>query len=405
METHAVYIHIPFCRHRCAYCDFTTYAGLDSLIPEYVDAVQREIRSLTESSGKWFPVCSVFFGGGTPSLLPASSIAKIIHTLDSCFNLSPKAEISLEANPGTLSFSYLSDLKSAGINRLSLGMQSAHPLELAFLERQHHFDDVLESVKWARRARFDNLSLDLIFGLPEQAIDIWDESLTQALNFSPEHFSLYALTLEQGTPMHQWAARGLISEPDSDLAAEMYELACEKLSGTGYIQYEISNWARGNDDLGMRNPDLLFNLHWACRHNLQYWRNLPYFGFGAGAHGFVGGFRTSNTRSPLTYIQHLSQSSHESIFPRTSATTGFQPINRQTEMSETLMMGLRLTLEGVSRSEFKARFNLDFCDEFASQIEKLIALDLLEFLGPDKDRLRLTPRGRLLGNQVFLEFV
>ncbi len=284
-------------------------------------------------------------------------------------------------------------------------MQSAHPLELAFLERQHRFDDVLESVKWARQTGIDNLNLDLIFGLPEQSIEIWEGTLTQALNLAPEHFSLYALTLEQGTPMHTWANRGLIPEPDPDLAAEMYELACEKLSLAGYLQYEISNWARAKGVHEINNENLHPAPDWACRHNLQYWRNQPYFGFGAGAHGFLDGFRTSNTLSPAAYIRQSSESADRHPFPFTPATANFHPIDQQTEMGETMMMGLRLTREGVSRAGFRARFDQDIYEIFAFQIDKLMDWGLLEWANSDQDILRLTPRGRLLGNRVFSEFV
>jgi oxygen-independent coproporphyrinogen III oxidase len=412
MESHSVYIHIPFCRHRCAYCDFNTYAGLSHLIPDYVYALQREIQILTHSVNERFPVHTIYFGGGTPSLLPISGVAKILHTLDACFDLVPNAEISLEANPGTLSLSYLQDLRSIGINRLSLGMQSAHPRELAFLERLHLFDDILESVRWARKAGFDNLSLDLIFGLPDQPLEIWEGSLDQGLNLAPEHFSLYSLTIEKGTPMYDWANHGLISTPDPDLAAEMYELASEKLSAAGYLQYEISNWARENSNGQMRivgsnstfeNPQS--ELGRACRHNLQYWRNRPYFGFGAGAHGFVGGYRLSNTLAPLTFIRRLTQSPNLRTFPHTPATVHSQPIDRQTEMNETMMMGLRLTREGVSRDAFKTRFGEDLSEFYAESVDKYVDLQLLEWGGEKKDILRLTPRGYLLGNQVFSEFV
>ncbi len=401
MEAYSVYIHIPFCRHRCAYCDFNTYAGLENLIPEYVDAIQHEIQFLTQSANERFRVHTIFFGGGTPSLLPAFFIAKILHTLDANFELVPDAEVSLEANPGTLSQSYLHDLRSAGINRLSLGMQSAHPRELAFLERLHRFDDVLESVKWSRQVGFDNINLDLIFGLPEQSLEIWEGSLDQALNLAPEHFSLYALTLEKGTPMHNWASRGRISEPDPDLAAEMYELACDKLSRAGYRQYEISNWAKANDN----KKSVLDNSNLVCRHNLQYWRNRPYFGFGAGAHGFANGFRISNILAPSKYIKRNSGIVDLHPFPFTPATDSFQPIDCQTEMNETLLMGLRLTNEGVSQSAFKARFDQEMVEVFAIQIDKLIGWDLLEWEGKENDILRLTPRGRLLGNRVFSEFI
>jgi oxygen-independent coproporphyrinogen-3 oxidase len=376
-----------------------------------VYALQREIQILTQSTQKRFPVHTIYFGGGTPSLLPISGIAKILHTLDACFDLMPDAEISLEANPGTLSFSYLQDLRAVGVNRLSLGMQSAHPRELIFLERQHRFDDILESVKWSRKAGFDNLSLDLIYGLPEQPLEIWEGSLDQGLNLSPEHFSLYALTLEIGTPMQNWADRGLISEPDPDLAAEMYELAGEKLSAAGYLQYEISNWARGNAENEIQNAESRPPIHppsftpeLACQHNLQYWRNRPYFGFGAGAHGFLAGFRLSNTLAPLTYIRRLATAPHVRTFPQSPATVNAQPIDLKTEMNETMMMGLRLTQEGVSRAVFQARFGEDLCEIFSETIDRFINLQLLEMVEND-DILRLTKRGYLLGNQVFSEFV
>jgi oxygen-independent coproporphyrinogen-3 oxidase len=370
-------------------------------------------------SGERLRVHTVYFGGGTPSLLPAFSIAKILHTLEACFELVPEAEISLEANPGTLSLSYLQDLFAIGVNRLSLGMQSAHPRELAFLERHHCFDDVLESAKWTRQAGIDNLSLDLIFGLPEQPIEIWDESLNQALNLDPKHFSLYSLTIESGTPMHSWAARGLIHLPDPDLAAEMYELACEKLSTAGYMQYEISNWAKVNSARRMRNddskvvPQISYSarcvpnstFYWACHHNLQYWRNQSYFGIGSGAHGFAGGLRISNVLTPKAYIQRLALPVSLPAFPRTPATVSVLTIDRKMEMSETMMMGLRLTQEGVSRTAFHARFNRDLYDVFDSQIDKLIDCGLLEWVGQNDDILRLTPPGRLLGNRVFSEFI
>ena len=254
------------------------------------------------------------------------------------------------------------------------------------------------SVKWIRQAGFDNLSLDLIFGLPQQPVETWVASLTQGLNLAPEHFSLYALSLEQGTPMQNWADRGLIPEPDPDVAAEMYDMACEMLVAAGYVQYEISNWAQVNGSSGE-------NLEWACQHNLQYWRNKPYFGFGAGAHGFVDGFRTSTVLAPEVYIKVISEAADFPIFPRTPATVNAQPIDRQTEMGETMMMGLRLTREGVSKLEFQARFDQDIRDVFGPQIDKLLGWDLLEWAGIEKDILRLMPRGRLLGNQVFTEFV
>lgn len=394
MYVYSLYLHIPFCRHRCCYCDFNTYAGQEDLIPAYVSALCREIELLAAAADQPPQVGTVFFGGGTPSLLPAAHLQCILGSLDDHFELQSKAEITLEANPGTLSPGYLRELHSSGITRLSLGMQSANPDELALLERGHDYGDVANAVAWSRQAGFENLSLDLIFGLPYQTLYSWQQNLRLAVSLQPEHLSLYALTLEHGTPMQSWVAKGLLSEPDGDLAAEMYEWADEYLAEGGYPQYEISNWA-GSRRAG---ADL------RCRHNLQYWRNLPYLGLGAGAHGYAGGARTANVLSPAAYIQRL-QNGGARQFPRTPATANFQLIDKQTEMGETLMMGLRLTQEGVSKAAFKDRFGINLEEKYGREIRELQSIALLEWAGNDDDRLRLTSGGRLLGNQVFMRFI
>ena len=402
MDAYSIYIHIPFCRHRCAYCDFNTYAKQEHRIPEYVEALLREIQCITDLKPEPFPIHTVYFGGGTPSLLSISDIKQVIDKISKQFQLLSGSEISLEANPGTLSEKYLRALREIGVNRISLGMQSGNSQELEFLERQHRFEDVTNAVNWARRAGFDNLSLDLIFGLPEQSIETWEESLNQAINLAPEHFSLYALTIESGTPLGRWAARGMVPMPDPDRAADMYEIANAKLTDAGYLQYEISNWAKMKEETPLadsHSPDL------ASRHNLQYWRNQPYFGFGAGAHGFVNHSRTTNVLAPGSYIKRLSKGNLDLAFPKTPATVEIQTIDRETEMGETMMMGLRLTREGVSRKFFQTRFNIDMALIYQAQIQKMKKFGLLEWSGPDNDRLRLTPQGYFLGNQVFSEFV
>jgi oxygen-independent coproporphyrinogen-3 oxidase len=398
MVSYSIYMHIPFCGHRCGYCDFNTYAGLEDLIPAYVRALCLEINSVTLAAGERLPAHTVFFGGGTPSLLPAEALKQILVALGASFVLSPQAEISQEANPGTLSLSYLQEIRRLGINRLSLGVQSANPNELRLLERQHDYGDVIQAVTWARQAGFDNLNLDLIFGLPDQSLDSWQRTLELALGLQPEHFSLYALTLEHGTPLEHWAQRGLISEPDPDLAAEMYEWATQRLSAASYDQYEISNWA------SRRKGKLL-----ACRHNLQYWRGLPYLGLGAGAHGYAASQRTVNVISPQVYIQRCRQptekDAHRPAFPQTLATQTLTYVDRQAEIGETMMMGLRLVEEGVSDTAFRERFGQPLRQVFGAQIERLARLGLLEWAGPQDDTLRLSERGRLLGNQVFMEFI
>lgn len=400
MEPISLYLHIPFCRHRCSYCDFNTYAGLESLIESYVRALCKEARILAEKAGRRLWVHTVFFGGGTPSLLSVELLQQILDTLATCYELSQDVEISLEANPEGLSQVYLRELKSSGVNRLSLGMQSADPEELRLLEREHDYFAVKRAVQNARQSGFTNVNLDLIFGLPYQTLERWQQNLQLAVSLEPEHLSLYCLTLEHGTPMAQWVTRGLLPEPDADLAADMYEWSCDFLGAHGYRQYEISNWAKSDGAGGIL----------ACRHNLQYWRELPYLGLGAGAHGFAAGYRTANVRSPQAYIQRLLEGYSEVLsarggFPKSPATIEVLSIDKSTEMNETMLMGLRLTKEGVSRKAFHRRFDERLEDVFGKTIVELQHQGLLELVPPDHDRLRLTPRGRLLGNRVFVHFV
>ncbi len=395
MDPYSIYLHIPFCQHRCGYCDFNTYSGLDSLIPRYVDALCQEIQFLSGSMERALPVHTIFFGGGTPSLLPPNELEKILQTLDSVFTLQSGLEVTLEANPGTLSQAYLSDLRSLGVNRLSLGVQSAHPEELLLLERQHDYLDVIQAVTWAHLAGFDNLNLDLIFGLPGQELPAWQGTLNLALGLHPQHISLYALSVEHGTPLSHWVGRGLLADPDPDVQADMYEWASERLDRAGYGQYEISNWG-----LEVAGGEIQ-----ACRHNLQYWRNLPYLGLGAGAHGFASGMRTADVLAPAAYIQRMGLSSPGLSFPRTPATQSAQLVDQSTEIGETMMMGLRLTREGVSRVSFLERFGLDLEGHFHKEISELVSVGLLEWAGEGNEILRLTTRGRLLGNQVFMRFI
>jgi len=423
--TYSVYLHVPFCKQRCSYCDFNTYAGMESLIPEYVDALCSEIQYLSDSCNERLPVHTIYFGGGTPSLLSVDQVEHILNILGSCFDLQPDFEASLEANPGTLSYNQLLNLHKLGINRLSLGMQSADPMELTLLQRIHDPSQVIQSVNWARGAGFTNLNLDLIFGLPEQSMETWRRSLNLALDLEPEHFSLYALTLEKGTALEHWVKRGLISDPEADLAADMYEWAIEILSKYCYVQYEISNWARIRKETPEK-PSSSKNT-FACRHNLQYWRNLPYLGFGAGAHGYARKVRTANVASPIEYInrfsvikrqfptssrqtatiQHRFQdvSEQNTTFPETPATQDSLPIDLATEIGETMMMGLRLTEEGVSQEVFYQRFGQTILEIYGTQIERLTSIGLLEWAGKDQDVLRLTSKGRFLGNRVFVEFL
>jgi oxygen-independent coproporphyrinogen-3 oxidase len=400
---YSLYLHIPFCTHRCAYCDFNTYAGQEAMIPAYVDALCREInfvgiRAERSVSGEEAQAHTIFFGGGTPSLLSPPQFDSIIESIRSAFALTSNAEITIEANPGTVSYENLLRLREIGINRISYGVQSANAFELRMLERAHNFLDVIEAVTSARKAGFDNLNLDLIYGLPEQTLQTWQTTVKRILDLYPEHISAYALTLEHGTPFGRWASKGLLPLPDPDLAAEMYEWLGETLEANGYVQYEISNWARTNSDFRIQNSEFM------CRHNLQYWRSLPYLGFGAGAHGYANGYRYSNVLRIKTYIERLN-TDHRSLitdFPLSPATVNRHRQSREDDMSEYMLNNLRLVRAGVAESDFRSRFGRGLLDVYPGEVEELLRVGLLEH---EDGIYRLTPRGRLLGNQVFMRFV
>jgi oxygen-independent coproporphyrinogen-3 oxidase len=227
---YSIYLHIPFCKHRCAYCDFNTYAGQEDSIPSYVTALINEIEAVSALKSNPIHVHTIFFGGGTPSLLSAAEIDSILQALRTAFTITPGAEMSIEANPGTISPEKLNAIRESGINRISFGVQSSNTEELRMLERIHDFFTVIEAVSSARKAGFDNLNLDLIYGLPEQTLSTWQTTLQRIVDLNPEHISAYALTLEHGTPFGRWSSKGLLPLPDPDLAAEMYEYAEEFLA-------------------------------------------------------------------------------------------------------------------------------------------------------------------------------
>jgi oxygen-independent coproporphyrinogen-3 oxidase len=394
MLDHSIYLHIPFCQKRCAYCDFNTWAGKGHLIPDYVDALRKEVRGVAASSPERIPVKSIYFGGGTPSLLDAGQLQKIFDALRQGFELLPDCETTMEANPGTVSLDYFQRVRELGINRLSLGVQSSSPEELRFLGRIHDYPDAIHAVEWARQIGFDNISLDLIFGIPGQSLESWKNTLKLAVSLAVEHLSLYALTIEEGTPLGRWVSQGAVSTPDDDLAADMYEWAEIVLEDAGYQHYEISNWGKRLGE----------NWIASSRHNLQYWRNLPYLGLGAGAHGSSMGYRMENVHPIEEYIQCMD-THRQAEFPFSPATKVHTLIDQWTEIQETMMMGLRLVDEGVSRQQFLGRFGNPIDYYYERDIDELQRKGLLEDSGANGDRLRLTRRGRLLGNQVFVHFV
>jgi putative oxygen-independent coproporphyrinogen III oxidase len=441
MNSLGLYIHIPFCRAKCAYCDFNSYPGLDSLHNRYVQAVVAEIRLMASEHGP-LPVDSVYIGGGTPTVLPVPLLIQLLAACQAHFDLAPSAEITVEANPGTVDPGVLQNLRVAGVNRLSLGIQSFSDPELRLLGRIHSADQSRQAVATARQAGFENLSLDLIYNLPGQSLSDWSFSLEQALQRTPEHLSLYALSLEEDTPLANGVARGELSAPDPDVAADMYILAEECLWRACYVHYEISNWARRAtatraaaqaphslchsehreesrpiertkmpltcDDhersqhvRGDCAPQQDEILHCAqddieeqrrapvCRHNLKYWRREPYFGLGAGAHSFFREQRYYNVADPEDYVLRTERGS--------SVQESDEVISVAEAMGEAMILGLRL-MEGIGVGDFTQRYGHSPRALYSSQLAELTQLNLIEVT---PDILRLTPRGRLLANRVF----
>jgi oxygen-independent coproporphyrinogen-3 oxidase len=394
MESMALYIHIPFCHTKCPYCDFNTYARKEHLIPDYIGALTKEIRLWGEllDAPK---INTIFFGGGTPSYLETDALEHIVHTALSSFRVQDKAEITIEANPGDITEEKLRAWMRVGVNRISIGAQSLDDDLLGIMGRRHSAEQVSESLRMARKAGFSNVNLDLIYGVPHQSMNQWSTTLDSVVALGPDHLSLYCLTLEDGTPMKRLVEDKHLPEPNGDLAADMYTLASNMLANDGYSHYEISNWARQG---------------YESRHNLVYWRNLPYLGVGPGAHSYVRGHRFSNLLSPEIYIRKvasckaalLTGHSFGSFLQQRSLAVGWsEEIEKRMEMGETLMMGLRLA-DGIRYQEFRRRFGVDLGQVYRRQIDELTALGLLE---EHESSVRLTPRGYLLGNEVFMRFL
>lgn len=373
-----LYLHVPFCRAKCRYCDFVSYPGMEELFSPYVQALCREISlaaPVPAREGRTNP--TLYIGGGTPTVLPPAGLEALLRACAGVLDLAG-AEITVEANPGTLSPEHLRLLCSWGVKRLSLGAQSFSPAALRLLGRIHSAAEIDQSLAWARRAGPLQVNLDLIFGLPDQTLAAWRRDLEEALAREPEHLSLYALSLEEGTPLASVVLSGDLPPPDEDTAAEMYRWAEERLAGAGYEHYEISNWAR---------PGC-----WS-RHNIAYWRDEDYVGCGAAAHSHAGRRRWANTGDVTAYIASLEAGR--------LPVADEEEVDRPTAMGETMMLGLRL-LAGVPRAVFAARYGMELEAVYGPILEELVSQGLLEV---DTAGARLTQRGRLLGNQVFARFL
>jgi oxygen-independent coproporphyrinogen-3 oxidase len=377
-----IYIHIPFCAHICPYCDFTTYAGKNAIIPRYVDAVVRELEVSGEShDGR--EVATIFVGGGTPSLLTIEQMTTIIDACRASFPVDADAEISIEANPNGLTPDLLAGYRAAGVNRLSIGAQTFDRRGLRTLGRHHEADDVLVALKSAQDAGFDNVSLDFIFGWPGQTLARWGEDLDRLIALGADgldHLSLYSLIVEPGTPFADAAARGILHMPDDDATADMYELAMTKLAQAGWTHYEVSNWSRLPERFS--------------RHNALYWQHGDYYGIGAGAHGTIRGVRTMNQPLPETYCATVEAGR--------SPHSNSEVIDLAMARGETMMVGLRLLREGVNGTAFAARYDATLDQVYGEPISELIAIGMLE---RTDDGVRLTPRGLMLANDVAARFL
>ena len=390
-----LYVHVPFCKTKCPYCDFNTYQGIENLIEPFLPALTAEIKCWGEALANP-PVKSIFFGGGTPSYLPQGYVEQILASIQESYDVPANAEITIEANPGDLDAAACAGILAQGVNRLSIGVQSLDNDLLNLLGRRHQASEAVEAFETARQAGFDNVNLDLMYGLPNQAMEQWRQTLDSLLELRPEHISLYALTIEEGTPMHRWLEEGRIEMPDSDLAADMYGYARESLATAGYHHYEISNWSLPGR---------------ACQHNLVYWENGPYLGVGPGAHSRLGDYRFWTILSPREYNTKSHSWSESDPQPANELTEaalqtihtlgGWEHISLEIACSETMFLGLRL-LDGLDLSEASARTGTDLAKKFQTPIQECIDLGLLEQEG---DCLKLTGPAYLIANQAFTRFL
>ncbi len=375
-----LYLHIPFCTAKCGYCDFNSYAGHEHMIPSYADTLVKDA-ALWRDALTGRRVETVFFGGGTPSLNPVDEMAKILAGMRSTFRIAPDAEIALEANPGSITTEYLRGLREIGFNRLSIGVQSFDDEELVTLDRIHTGDEAREAFAAARDAGFENVNVDLIYGLSEQPLSAWRRNLEAALALGPEHLSLYALTVEDGTPLARDVERGRVRAPDPDVQADHYEWTQERLARAGYEHYEISNWAR---------PDR------RSRHNLKYWRREPYFGFGAGAHSFDGHTRWANIHDSARYVACIEQG----ISPREQV----EEVTVGQALEEEFFLGLR-QLEGIDWARIERDYDAELhgrISDLRNRIGSLQSQGLIELNGM---RVRLSAARLSVSNEVLVELL
>jgi len=376
MTAAGIYIHIPFCSSRCSYCDFATGLFQQELAERYVRALVEDIR-LSRYSGDI--VDTIYFGGGTPSLLAPSQLESILATVHDCFKIDPHSEITLEINPGSVNEEKLRAFRSLGVNRASFGAQTFDDAELAKLGRSHTTADTVKTFADLRGVGFENVSFDLIAGLPGQTLAGWERNIKQALDLRPEHLSFYLLEVHSGTPLAEHIRRGIQPEPDDDLAGVMYQWMLQQAADAGYEHYEISN---------------LCQPGFHSRHNVKYWTGEAYYGFGCSAHSYDGATRRwSNHRDVLKYVSVIKNGE--------SAVVDEQQLSQTDVRAEAVFLGMRL-MQGVDLRRYRESFGVDLRDEHAEDLDRFCRAGLVEL---DGDLIRLTRTGALLSNEVFAAFV
>jgi len=373
-----IYIHIPYCRTKCTYCAFNS-GDYDSVQgSQYVGALCREIE-LSDKSIAGKNVDSIFFGGGTPSILPAQELISVLNACRANFDVSKDTEITVEINPGTITPEKVAAYRKAGINRASLGVQSFIDRELTFIGRIHSAEDARTSVKMLRDGGFENISIDLIAGLPYQTIDDWRFNVSEALKLQTDHVSVYMLEVHEGTSLFHQVNRGEVARPDDELSVQMYYELIDAAAEADLAQYEISNFACGPE--------------YRSRHNLKYWSDVPYYGFGCGAHAYDGQSRWWNVKPPKQYI--------ELILTTGKAISEITPLSERELMQEAIFLGLR-RMSGIDLTYFQETYGVDIVSEYKDDLDKFLEAKVLEI---DGDTIRLTREGLALSNEVFAVFV
>lgn len=372
-----LYLHIPFCISKCRYCDFLSKANQTSYFEPYVQALVKEIQAYGELLIS-YEVDSVFIGGGTPTILPIPLLEKILFELHRNFTIIPTAEITIEANPGTLSKIQLQRLNEISVNRLSIGLQAYQDSLLQKLGRGHRLEQFLENYAAARAVGFNNISIDLMFGLPEQKLEHWEETLSQIITLNPEHLSCYSLIIEEGTPFHILWGKNQLQLPTEDETLYMYRKCISMLTQAGYEHYEISNFAKRQKE---------------SKHNLKYWTGQEYIGLGVGAHSFFEQQRYNNIENIKQYIEKSHHLQKIQI--------NHQMITLKESYEETMFLGLRL-IDGVSMDVFYERFQKKIEDVYGIVLNKMVDQELLKI---EQNKVKLTSKGLEVGNLVFEQFL